>query len=167
MAIAFFSEGDLFNSNLSIQPDYTSKGEPRGYVVSEGISASVRDLGKAGATLSAAVAAGGDSARVDGVSIALEDTSALVAGARSSAVGDAKTKAEQYAAAAGRSLGAVQSISEVVQSPNPQYLDGRFAVAALPAGSWTSYGDLAEIAGTAAQPTAACATNPATSWQVP
>jgi alkylated DNA nucleotide flippase Atl1 len=28
------------------------------------------------------------------------------------------------------------------------------AVAALPAGSWTSYGDLAEIAGTAAQPTA-------------
>jgi uncharacterized protein YggE len=124
---------DLQTSNLSIQPNYTSKGEPSGYRVDESITASLRDLTKAGKTLSAAVAAGGDAVRVDGVSVALEDTSGLVAGARTSAVDDAKTKAEQYAKAAGRSLGDVQSISEVVTSPTPMYADRAYAgVAATP-----------------------------------
>ena len=126
---------DLQTSNVSIQPNYNSKGAPSGYVVSESMTASVRDLTKAGATLSAAVGAGGNAVRVDAVSFALEDTNGLVAGARKGAVDDAKTKAEQYAAAAGRSLGAVQSISEVVQAPAPQYMDTRFAMAQATAGS--------------------------------
>jgi len=121
---------DLQTSNLSIQPNYTPKGQPSGYVVSEGVTASVRDLAKAGATLTAAVSAGGNAVRVDGVSMALEDTSSLVGGARKGAVDDARAKAEQYAQAAGRSLGEVQSISEVVTSPTPQYYDGRFAASA-------------------------------------
>jgi uncharacterized protein YggE len=87
----------------------------------------VRDLAKAGATLSAAVDAGGNAVRVDSVGFALEDTSRLVSRARKGAVEDARAKAEQYAAAAGRSVGEVQSISEVVTSPTPQYLDQRFA----------------------------------------
>ena len=131
---ALLAEGvatkDLQTSNLSIQPSYTPKGQPSGYVVSEGITASVRDLAKAGATLTAAVTAGGNAVRVDGVSMALEDTSSLVGGARKGAVDDARAKAEQYAQAAGRSLGEVQSISEVVTSPTPQYYDGRFAASA-------------------------------------
>ena len=125
---AFLAKGvekkDLQTSNVSIQPNYNSKGAPSGYVVSESMTASVRDLTKAGATLSAAVDAGGNAVRVDAVSFALEDTNGLVSGARKGAVDDAKAKAEQYAAAAGRSLGAVQSISEVVTSPTPQYMDG-------------------------------------------
>ena len=125
---AFLAKGvekkDLQTSNVSIQPNYNSKGAPSGYAVSESMTASVRDLTKAGATLSAAVDAGGNAVRVDAVSFALEDTNGLVSGARKGAVDDAKAKAEQYAAAAGRSLGAVQSISEVVTSPTPQYMDG-------------------------------------------
>jgi uncharacterized protein YggE len=125
---AFLAKGvarkDLQTSNVSIQPNYNSKGAPSGYVVSESMTASVRDLTKAGATLSAAVDAGGNAVRVDAVSFALEDTNGLVSGARKGAVDDARAKAEQYAAAAGRSLGAVQSISEVVTSPTPQYFDG-------------------------------------------
>jgi len=125
---AFLGKGvdkkDLQTSNVSIQPNYNSKGAPSGYAVTESMTASVRDLTKAGATLAAAVAAGGNAVRVDAVSFALEDTSGLVSGARKGAVDDAKAKAEQYAAAAGRSLGAVQSISEVVTSPTPQYMDG-------------------------------------------
>jgi len=132
---AFLAQGvatkDLQTSNLSIQPNYTSKGQPSGYVVSEGITASVRDLAKAGATLSAAVAAGGNAARVDSVAMALEDTGGLLSGARASAVEDARARAEQYAKAAGRSLGAVLSINEVLTSPTPQYLDGRAASAAM------------------------------------
>jgi hypothetical protein len=112
---------DLQTSNVSIQPNYTQKGQPDGYVVTESLTAAVRDLDKAGATISAAVDAGGDAVRVDGVSFSLEDTSGLIAGARTGAVDDAKAKAQQYAKAAGKSLGDVQSISEVVTSPTPQY----------------------------------------------
>lgn len=113
---------DMQTSNLSISPHYTSKGEPDGYDVSESLSATIRDLAKAGTVLSASVAAGGNAVRVDGVSVALDDTSALVGGARTSAMDDAKTKATQYAEAAGRTLGAVVSISEVVSgSPYPVY----------------------------------------------
>ena len=126
---------DLQTSNLSIQPNYTPKGQPSGYVVSEGITASVRDLAKAGATLTAAVNAGGDAVRVDGVTMALEDTSHLVGDARKGAVDDARAKAEQYAQAAGRSLGEVQSISEIVTQPVPQYYDSRFAAATAQASS--------------------------------
>lgn len=113
---------DMQTSNLSISPHYTSKGAPDGYDVSESLSATIRDLPKAGAVLSASVYAGGNAVRVDGVSVALDDTSALVGGARTSAMDDAKTKASQYAEAAGRTLGAVVSISEVVSgSPYPVY----------------------------------------------
>ena len=121
---------DLQTSGLSIQPNYTSKGAPSGYRVDESISAALRDLAKAGATLSAAVHAGGDAVRVDGVSVALEDTGALVSGARTAAVEDARARAEQYAKAAGRTLGEVRSISEVVQQPTPQYLEGRYVASA-------------------------------------
>jgi uncharacterized protein YggE len=124
---------DLKTSDVSIQR-YTSKSQPSGYVVYESMTASVRDLAKAGAVLSAAVAAGGNAVRIDGVSISLEDTSGLVADARKGAIDDAKAKAEQYAAAAGRSVGEVQSISEVVRSPNPQYM-GDYAVSARALGS--------------------------------
>jgi uncharacterized protein YggE len=124
---------DLKTSNVSVQPNYNSKGAPSGYVVTESLTASVRDLAKAGATLSAAVGAGGNAVRVDSVGFALEDTSGLVSGARKGAVEDARTKAEQYAAAAGRSVGEVQSISEIVTSPTPQYLDQRLAYASAEA----------------------------------
>ncbi len=121
---------DLQTSGMSIQPSYTPKGQPNGYVVTESLTAAVRDLAKAGATISAAVDAGGDAVRIDGVSFSLEDTSGLIAGARTGAVDDAKARAEQYAKAAGRSLGEVQSISEAVQSPTPQYVDQGLAYSA-------------------------------------
>lgn len=122
---------DLQTSGLSIQPNYTSKGAPSGYRVDESVTAALRDLAKAGATLSAAVRAGGDAVRVDGVSVALEDTSGLVSGARTAAVEDAHARAEQYARAAGRTLGEVRSISEVVQQPTPQPYAAGFAAEAV------------------------------------
>jgi uncharacterized protein YggE len=120
---------DMQTSGLSIQPNYTQKGAPDGYAVSESLTASIRNLDKAGSTLSAAVAAGGKAVRVDGVSVALDNTSSLLVGARTSAIDDAKAKATQYAQAAGRTLGDVVSISEVVSNPTPVN-DMRFAAQA-------------------------------------
>jgi len=114
---------DLQTSGLNIQPeyDYTKQGAPRlkGYQVSESITAKLRDLGRAGDIIGRAVGAGGNAVRVNGISLDLEDTSALVSSARDKAFANAKAKAEQYARAAGRSLGDVISIAEDVTAPAP------------------------------------------------
>jgi len=125
---------DMQTSGLSIQPNYSNKGAPDGYLVSENLTATIKDLVKAGAALTAAVDAGGNAVRVDGVSVALDDTSGLVAGARTQAVEDAKTKATQYAKAAGRDLGDVVSISEIVSSPVSPMYDTRAAMATAASG---------------------------------
>ena len=114
---------DLQTSGLSIQPEYDfpNNAAPRlkGYQVSESISAKLRNLGKAGDTIGKAVVAGGKAIRVNGISLDLEDTGALVSSARDQAFANAKAKAEQYAKAAGRSLGDVVSIAEDVTTPTP------------------------------------------------
>ena len=114
---------DLQTSGLSIQPeyDYTKQGLPRlkGYQVSESITAKFRDLGRAGDIIGKVVSAGGNAIRVNGISLDLEDTSALVSSARDKAFANAKAKAKQCARAAGRSLGDVISIAEDVTAPSP------------------------------------------------
>jgi uncharacterized protein len=117
------ADKDLQTSGLSIQPDYSygKSGQQslRGYQVTESVTAKLRDLTKAGNVIAAAAAAGGNAVRINGISLDLEDTGSLLSGARDSAFADARTKAVQYAKAAGRSLGAVVSISETVQNPTP------------------------------------------------
>jgi uncharacterized protein YggE len=114
---------DLQTSGLNIQPeyDYSNNAAPRlkGYQVTESIGAKLRDLGRAGDVIGKAIGAGGNAIRVNGISLDLEDTGALVSSARDKAFADAKAKAEQYARAAGRSLGDVISISEDVTTPTP------------------------------------------------
>lgn len=123
---------DLQTSNLQIQPNYSypSDGTPvlQGYTVTEGVTALLRDLDKAGATISDAAAAGGNAVRVNGIQLDLSDSSKLVAAARDKAMADAKAKAEQYARAAGRALGQVVSVTEDVSQPPP--VDYRMGAAA-------------------------------------
>lgn len=115
---------DLQTTGLNIQPNYTAgKGGQailRGYQVQESLTAVLRDLKTAGAAISAAAQAGGQAIRIDGISLDLEDTSALVTSARANAFAQARAKAEQYARAAGVSLGKVTSIQETVQTAIPQ-----------------------------------------------
>ncbi len=112
---------DLQTSGLNIAPDYdySKSGTPRlkGYQVSESVSAKLRNLVRAGDAISKAVSAGGNAVRVNGISLDLEDTGAMVSSARDKAFVDAKAKAEQYAKAAGRGLGDVVSITEDVSTP--------------------------------------------------
>jgi uncharacterized protein YggE len=115
---------DLQTTGLTINPTYdypASGGSPvlRGYTVSESVSATLRDIDEAGAAISAAVSAGGDNARVHGISLALEGTGPLLTDARTRAVEDARAKAEAYAKAVGRDLGTLVSITEQVSTPSP------------------------------------------------
>jgi uncharacterized protein len=124
---------DIQTSGLSIQPDYTSDSTvPAGYGVSESIDVTLRTLAVAGTQISAAARAGGNATRVDGVSLNLNDTSSLLAGARAKAAADARTKAAQYARALGLSLGPVVSVSEPHPAPVPPVFAAPSAGGAAP-----------------------------------
>ena len=112
-------EKDIQTQEMSISARRTSP-EPGqtsaigGYQARNTVRVIVRDLPKASAVLDAAIKAGGDQTRLNGVSFAIEDDSKLVSDARERAFADAKGKAEQYAALAGDQLGGVVSIEENV-----------------------------------------------------
>jgi uncharacterized protein YggE len=106
---------DLKTTILSLQPvyDYSNSGNaPKltGYQLSNGVSVTIRDLGKLGDAIDNSLAAGATS--LDGVTFRVEDPAQAAAQARTEAMAQAKTTAETLASAAGVSLGAVASISE-------------------------------------------------------
>ena len=105
---------DMQTADLSVYPSYNNKGVPNGYQVTQSLTVKLRNLGRAGKTIGDAVEAGGNAARVQGVSFALEDNTALLQQARDAAYHDARVKAERYAELSGRSLSQVELISEQV-----------------------------------------------------
>lgn len=133
------ADADLRTSGMSVQPNYAQGGganQISGYQVTESLTATLRDMSGVGDTIGAATAAGGDAARVDGVSLNLSDpANSLLSAARTSAMADAKARAQQYAAAAGVSLGPVTSITETPASPVQPYAYGASGAAASSAAS--------------------------------
>ena len=103
---------DLQTSNISIGPKVNADQTITGYLASQGLTTKIRNLPRAGKIMSAAIAAGGDAARLNGVSFAIENDAALLTGARRKAFADARRKAELYAHEAGRPLGRVLAVSE-------------------------------------------------------
>ncbi|MFI5896896.1 SIMPL domain-containing protein [Actinoplanes sp. NPDC051513] len=113
---AGMARADLQTSNVGISSRLNDEQEVIGYTVSQGLTATIRNLPRAGALISAATAAGGDAARLNGVSFAIEDDTALLTEARKKAFDDARGKAELYAREAGRPLGRVVKVSEAAPS---------------------------------------------------
>lgn len=114
---------DIQTEQLSLQAeyDYTDAGRQlRGYLATNTVRVRLRDVSRAGAVVDATVTAGGDDARVDGVSFEIEDPTALRVEARRRAVADARVKAEQLAAELGATVGEPIFIEEVgVSAPGP------------------------------------------------
>ena len=125
---------DIQTSGLSIEPNYSNGSQvPVGYGVSEQLTATLRDLAKAGSQIQAAATAGGNATTVSGVSLNLADTGRLLARARAAAVRDAQAKASQFAHGLGRSLGPVISVSDQSQVfPYPEFSAAAGAKAASP-----------------------------------
>jgi uncharacterized protein len=103
---------DLGTTGLSVYPRYGDDGAVTGHEVTESIAVRLQDLTRAGEMVSAACDAGGDAVRVRGLTLGFCDDRQLLAAAWAAAISDARTRAEQYAAAAGRMLGAVLTIQE-------------------------------------------------------
>jgi uncharacterized protein YggE len=124
-------KADLQTTELALSPNFDRQGRITGYWVSNMVAAKTHDPENAGAIIDAAAAQAGDDIRVQGVSLSIEDTSALVAKARADAVTRARTQARQLARAAGVRLGPVEKITERRKTSSFEYQAGFSADAAL------------------------------------
>ncbi len=119
---------DIQTTNYSIQPVYTYNQITRngvvqsqqvliGYDVTNTVTAKIRNLNNVGKTIDEAAAAGGDVARIQGISFTIDNPKPLESQARDLAMKDALTKAQQLAAGAGVTLGKATYVSESSYTP--------------------------------------------------
>jgi uncharacterized protein len=127
------ASADVQTSNASIRPTADEQGKITGYAVNEGLSAWIRTISEAGTIIAEAIAAGGDAARLVGVSFDVEEDDDLVAAARRQAFAAAQAKAELYAAEAGRTLGPVVNVTETIPGYGPVGRDEALAGSAASA----------------------------------
>ena len=102
----------LSTTNVSLNPVHDPWPTVVAYEASLGLAVRLDDLARVGSLLVAAVDAGGDGARVDGIFFSHQDAAALEREARDAAFADARAKAEQYAGLAGQALGEVRHVVE-------------------------------------------------------
>lgn len=108
----------LTTSTVSLNPSTTPDGAPNGYVATNTVTAEF-PLGSAGKAIDTAVAAGANT--VYGPSFTNSDLDTLYKAALKAAVADAKSHADALAAATGRKVGGVMSITESSSAPGPLY----------------------------------------------
>jgi uncharacterized protein len=102
---------DLQTQLVALSPQTTDDGlSVRGYVATNSVSATVRDLGRAGAVVDAAVEAGAN--EVSGPSLVASKRDELYRSALKAAFADARAKAEVLAAASGLALGDALDVAE-------------------------------------------------------
>jgi uncharacterized protein YggE len=135
------AEEDIQTSGLNLFTTTDDRGEISGYQASVQVTVTIRDIATVGATIDTAQQAAGPGFTIGGVSFTFSDPESVLGDARRDAVELARTKAEQYAAAAGLTLGAVVSITEQ-QADVPLIFDGGARVAAEAAGPSISPGQL-------------------------
>ncbi len=129
---------DMQTGQISLNPVWDHRGGsdegPRvtGFEAAITLTVRVRDLSVLGGVLDAAVSDGANA--LGGLSFAVADPAPLLSQARAQAVADAKAKAEEMAAAAGVTLGPVQTISEQgAMRPQPMMMEmARSAAADMP-----------------------------------
>jgi uncharacterized protein YggE len=120
-------ERAIQTTNFSVSPQYPPYNANNGgvqkivgYQISNQVSVTLDDTKKLGRALDALVTAGAN--QINSVSFSIKDADALEAKAQADAVGNARTRAETYAKAAGVNLGGVVSISEgATEAPRPMY----------------------------------------------
>ena len=123
---------DLTTGSAAVWPINDGYGRVTGYSASQQLTARLRDLDRAGALVTEAIRAGGEAARLHGLSFDLSDPRQVTEWAREQAWQDARAKAGQLATLAGRSLGQVVRMRES-GAMHPMGVQGlRFAAAAGP-----------------------------------
>lgn len=96
--------------SVSLSPRYDEQNQVQGFVATNSVSATIREIAKAGALIDAAVDAGAN--QVYGPSLARGDQGELYRDALKAAVADARASAQALAAASNLALGRITSIVE-------------------------------------------------------
>lgn len=109
---------EVQTTGLSLQQAYPALND---YQVVDEVTATVRVLSRAGTVIDDALAAAGDSGRLDMANLSMSSTSPYMAAARQQAVAAARLDAQQLAAAAGEKLGPLVSMTDQAQQPVPVY----------------------------------------------
>jgi uncharacterized protein YggE len=105
------AEGDIQTESVSLSPTFSDDGRTLvGYTAGNSVSVTVRELGKAGSIVDAAVDAGAN--QVSGPSLVRSDQETLYRTALREAVANARAKAEALAGASGVSVGSIRSVVE-------------------------------------------------------
>jgi uncharacterized protein YggE len=114
---------DIQTTGAGVRPRYDREGATvLGYTANQGLSVAVRDPERLGSLVEAFAGVAGNALAVERISLEVADPEPLRARARQAAFEDARAKAEQYAALAGRSLGKVTALTDVVQGgAQPRY----------------------------------------------
>lgn len=111
---------DIQTQSLSVRPRYDyrprSQGGTKltGYTSTQRVKIKVRTLAKAGKTIGAVAGAAGNAVDIGGISLSISNQSELIAKARTAAVRKSKAAAAALAKAAGRDVGALEYVEEVV-----------------------------------------------------
>jgi len=125
------ADPDIKTAHISLQPmyEYPQNAAPRliGYQYTNALTVTVRDIAASGKVIDDALAAGGDSARMNSLQFGFDKPEALLSEARTKAMADAVARAGIYAAGAGVSVGPVEYVSEFTGSsvyPRPPATGG-------------------------------------------
>ena len=130
-------DADLRTSGLNLRADLVwveGQGQKvAAYVASTNVHVGIRSHTEAPATIAAAVAAGGDDIRINGIEQRFADASQVTRQAQEAAWQDALQRAEQYASLASARLGSVVSISQQPLPGSPIPMGGLVRAAAVEA----------------------------------
>lgn len=96
--------------SVSLSPRYDEQTQVQGFVATNAVAATIKEIAKAGALIDAAVGAGAN--QVYGPSLSRGDQGELYRDALEAAVADARASAQRLAAAASLSLGRITAIVE-------------------------------------------------------
>jgi uncharacterized protein len=124
---------DLQTQHVSLSPRYvegpmdagSGKVGANGYTAHNSVSATVKQISRAGAVIDAAVAAGAN--HVSGPTLTVADQSEVYREALEAAVADARENAEALADAADLTLGRVTAVVEGSDAPSPLSMAARAA----------------------------------------
>ncbi|CAG7857484.1 hypothetical protein MCAMS1_02324 [biofilm metagenome] len=135
------ADKDIQTSAVSLYPTYSGDAANKinGYHLTNQITVSIHTINKASDIIDAAVQAGGNSARVQGITFGIDNTEPLLSQAREKAYANAKMKALEYARLAGVNLASPLQINEgnaISPSPMP-YGEMRTMKAAMADGAAT------------------------------
>jgi uncharacterized protein YggE len=111
---------DVKTQSVSLSPRYNDKSEAQGFVATNSVSATIKELARAGAVIDAAVDAGAN--QVYGPSLSRGDQAELYRQALKTAVANARASAQAIAGAANVSLGRVTAVVEGGDSVPQPYL---------------------------------------------